>query len=159
MEPVEMRVDELLLRPWRLNDADAVHRACQDPVLQRWSSGLPASFPFAAAVQFVTEAAPAALADGTALLLAIVDDDSGEVLGSTDLRALNTQDHTAELGYWSAPWARGRRVTERASRALLNWGFEVLHAGPATLRAPTDPQATNVHPRPLPGSRACRHAR
>jgi RimJ/RimL family protein N-acetyltransferase len=144
MEPVEMRVDELLLRPWRLDDADAVHRACQDPVLQHWSSGLPAPFPFAAAVQFVTEAAPAALADGTALLLAIVDDDSGEVLGSTDLRALNTQDHTAELGYWSAPWARGHRVTERASRALLNWGFEKLGLARVDWRATVGNHASRI---------------
>lgn len=135
MEPVEIRVDELLLRPWRRDDADAVYRACQDPILQHWSSGLSAPFPFAEAAEFVAEAAPAALAEGTALLLAIVDDDTGEVLGSTDLRAINTRDHTAELGYWSAPWARGRRVTERASRALLGWGFEELGLVRADWRA------------------------
>ena len=28
----------LLLRPWRPDDADAVHRACQDPDIQRWTT-------------------------------------------------------------------------------------------------------------------------
>ena len=38
MDPVEITADGLLLRPWRAVDADAVHRACQDPDIQRWTS-------------------------------------------------------------------------------------------------------------------------
>ena len=144
MEPVEIRVDELLLRPWRLDDAAAVHRACQDPILQHWSSRLPAPFPLTEAVRFVGEAAPAALADGTALFLAIVADGSGEVLGNTDLRGIDLRARTAELAYWSAPWARGRRVTERASRALLRWGFEELGLARVDWRATVGNHASRL---------------
>jgi RimJ/RimL family protein N-acetyltransferase len=117
VEAVEISAGDLRLRPWRPADAPAVERACQDPGLRPWAGE---------ARHFVTELAPAMLADGTAVPLGIFDARSGELLGSSDLRALDPRHKTAELGYWSAPWARGRRVTERASRALLSWGFERL---------------------------------
>jgi len=37
VETVEIRAGELLLRRWRRTDAEAVTRACQDPVLLRWA--------------------------------------------------------------------------------------------------------------------------
>ncbi len=144
MKPVEIRVDELLLRPCRPDDAPAQHRACQDPILQHWTSGLPVPFPLTEAVRFVGEAAPAALADGTALFLAIVDHATGEVLGNTDLRGIDVGARTAELAYWSAPWARGRRVTERASRALLRWGFDELGLARVDWRATVGNHASRL---------------
>jgi RimJ/RimL family protein N-acetyltransferase len=117
VEAVEISAGDLRLRPWRRTDAAAVERACQDPGLRPWAGE---------ARHFVTHLAPAMLADDTAVPLGIFDARSGDLLGSSDLRALDLHQKSAELGYWSAPWARGRRVTERASRALLSWGFERL---------------------------------
>jgi hypothetical protein len=33
VEPVEIRPDDVLPRPWRPSDTDAVHRALQDPMI------------------------------------------------------------------------------------------------------------------------------
>lgn len=123
VKDVQLTVDDLLLRPWRPADADAVYRACQDPVLQRWSVSLPVPYPREAARAFVGELAPRLLADGTGLNLGIFDAGTGDLLGSTALNGIRQDHRSAELGYWSAPAARGRRVTERASRALLRHGF------------------------------------
>src|SRR5688500_11707674 len=101
-----MRTDELLLRAWRPADATAVHRACQDPGLASWSH-LSTPFPMADAERFVADMADL-LAAGTAIPMAIFDGDL--LLGSVDLRGLDPTAKIAELGYWSAPWARGRRV-------------------------------------------------
>ena len=117
MDPVEIRTDTLLLRPWRPADATAVVRACQDPSLRHWGDG---------AALFVSEIAPRLLADDEAIILGVFRPGDGELLGSVDLRALDLRQRTAELGYWTAPWARGHRVAERASRALLTWAFEHL---------------------------------
>jgi RimJ/RimL family protein N-acetyltransferase len=117
VEAVEISADDLRLRPWRRTDVAAVQRACEDPSLRPWAGE---------AARFVEEIAPGMLAAGTAVPLGIFDARSGDLLGSTDLRSIDLRQRTAELGYWSAPWARGRRVTERASRALLRWGFERL---------------------------------
>jgi RimJ/RimL family protein N-acetyltransferase len=117
VDAVEISAGDLRLRPWRPADAAAVVRACQDPDLAPWAGE---------AAHFVRELAPAMLAGDTAVPLGIFDARTGDLLGSADLRALDLRHKTAELGYWSAPWARGARVTERASRALLTWGFERL---------------------------------
>jgi RimJ/RimL family protein N-acetyltransferase len=106
VHPPPLTVDELVLRPWAPGDAEAVCRACQDPLLHRWLSGLPWPYRSSDAAAFVGERAPRLLAAGTAL------------------NSINRAAGTAELGYWSAPWARGRRSAERAARALLTWAFD-----------------------------------
>jgi hypothetical protein len=73
------------------------------------------------------------LADGTALHLGVYAGD--ELAGSVALNALDRAAGTAEIGYWSAPWARGRRVTERAGRALLEWAFVCAGSSGAPSRA------------------------
>jgi RimJ/RimL family protein N-acetyltransferase len=118
---VRIRTDELLLRPWSPRDAEAVFRACQDPVLHRWLTGLPRPYRIADAAAFVGELAPRLLADGDAVHLGVFAGD--ELAGSVALNSIDRTAGTAELGYWSAPWARGHRVTERAGRALLEWAF------------------------------------
>jgi RimJ/RimL family protein N-acetyltransferase len=122
VEALEIRTDELLLRAWRATDAEAVHQACQDPVLASWSH-LPAPFPMADAERFVADMTGLLAAD-KAVPMAIFA--GGRLVGSVDLRGLDPKAKIAELGYWSAPWARGRRVTERAARALLTWAFQTL---------------------------------
>ena len=63
-----VRTDRLTLRPYRQDDVDAVHRACQDPDTQRW---LPIPSPYTRddAVEFVTVTARA---EKTGLLLSLI---------------------------------------------------------------------------------------
>jgi RimJ/RimL family protein N-acetyltransferase len=121
MDPVELTDDELTLRCWRPDDAPAVYRACQDPDIQRWTT-VPSPYAETDAVRFVT-GAPAAWADGSVAAFGVFDAASGELLGS---QGLDLAGGAAELGYWTAPWARGRGVTERAGRLVLAWAFDAL---------------------------------
>src|SRR4051812_2240868 len=110
MEPVEIRTDRLLLRPWQPGDAPAVLHACTDPLVQAWTSGLPSPYTAESARQYVEELAPSAWTAGTAYAFAVTDRGTGEVLANVALRP-SPAHRTHDVGYWAAPAGRGRGVT------------------------------------------------
>ncbi|MFG2051238.1 GNAT family N-acetyltransferase [Micromonospora sp. NPDC048935] len=121
---MEITEDGVLLRPWRDSDADAVHNACQDPDIQRWTT-VPRPYLPEHALGFVTEMSGTAWAQGTGAPFAVCDPATGELLGSCGLISID-RDGTGEVGYWAAPWARGRGVMVRATRAVARWSFDTL---------------------------------
>jgi len=125
MEPVELRENGLLLRPWSPDDAEAVFRACQDPLIQHWTS-LPRPYLLDHAAQFVTTQAPQAWHAGTGAPFAVVDPGTGELLGACGLTDIDRARGDAEIGYWTAPSGRDRGVATGAARAVARFGLAVL---------------------------------
>jgi RimJ/RimL family protein N-acetyltransferase len=121
----EITAPGLVLRQWRADDADAVYQACQDPAIQLWTR-VPSPYEREHAQHFVTELAPKAWADGTGTHFAVTDARTGELLGSCGLVSIDRVLRSAEVGYWTAPWARGRGVAVGATRAVCRWAFEAL---------------------------------
>ena len=115
----------VLLRAWTAEDADAVYRACQDPDIQRWTA-VPQPYRREDAVEFVTTFTKRAWSEGSAAPFAIVEPAGGEVLGSCTLMIHDRELGLAELGYWTAPWARGRAVATDAARGVCRWALETL---------------------------------
>lgn len=118
---VELTGPRLLLRNWRVEDAEAVHAAAQDRSLHEFLA-LPDPYTAADAREFVTGIAPRGRADGTTLGCAVVERGSGRLVGSA---ALHLQASTAdgEIGYWVAADARGHGYAAEATRLLVDWGF------------------------------------
>ncbi|MDG4817615.1 GNAT family N-acetyltransferase [Micromonospora sp. WMMD956] len=125
VEPVELTEDGLLLRPWRTADADAVHRACQDPDIQRWTT-VPRPYLPEHARAFVGEISAGDWRAGTRAPFAVCDAATGELLASCGLVSVDRTTDSGEVGYWVAPWARGRGVATRATRAVARWAFDAL---------------------------------
>jgi RimJ/RimL family protein N-acetyltransferase len=112
-----VRTDRLVLRPYRRDDVDAVHRACQDDEAQRWLP-LPSPYTRDDAVEFVTATTVTAREEKTGLLNAVEAD--GEFVGSAGLHFPKSLLGPG-VGYWIAPWARGRGYAAEAADALAQW--------------------------------------
>lgn len=113
------------LRAWTTADAPDVARACDDPVSARWLP-MPTPYTEADAEQWLSGTVAAGWAAGSACTMAATDAVTGEVLGCVNLMLRNRSAGRAEIGYWTAPWARGRGVASRGAALLAEWGLEHL---------------------------------
>jgi RimJ/RimL family protein N-acetyltransferase len=128
MEPTTLTTDRLLLRPMRPEDTDAVHAACQDPEIPRWTS-VPSPYTIEHAADFVGTVGPNGWRDDTLYNFGAFTRDSGVLVGSIGLVRLTllpAPGHQAELGYWTVKEQRGKGYTVEAGRAVCGWAFEEL---------------------------------
>ena len=102
MDYVTLDAGDLLLRPWRDDDIEAVYRACQDPDIQRWTT-IPSPYGREDAAWFVSTC-PDRWRSGTASFAA-VDAESGSLLGSFGLEGVE-HEQGPEIGFWVAADAR-----------------------------------------------------
>ncbi|MEV0262263.1 GNAT family protein [Streptomyces sp. NPDC050617] len=128
MEPVTLATDRLVLRPLTPADAAAVHAACQDPEISRWTS-VPSPYTREDAEDFVGRASPAGWRDDSDYTLGVFRADDGVLVGAmalVRLARLAAPEHQAEIGYWTAKEQRGRGYTAEAAREMIRWAFEDL---------------------------------
>ena len=125
MEAVELREGGLLLRPWRPDDAEAVYQACQDPLIPRWTT-VPSPYLREHAEDFVGTVSPQEWTQGSGAAFGVFDAATGQLLGANGLVSLDLDAKVAEVGFWVAPWARGRRVATEATRAVARWALTTL---------------------------------
>jgi RimJ/RimL family protein N-acetyltransferase len=118
-----IRATGVVLRPPRLSDADDIAAACVDPAIQRYVPVVPSPYTRADAVNYVTEGRAAMRAAG-GMALIVADPETDRVIGSTGLHHIWRRDGLAEVGYWVAPWARGRGVATAATAALTDWAHK-----------------------------------
>jgi RimJ/RimL family protein N-acetyltransferase len=129
----ELRDEEIVLRGWRVDDADAIVQACQDPEIAYWIPFIPRPYTRADAEEYLA----ACLESGEERRpFAIVDAASDALLGSIDM-GVNSLGYRGHVGYWVVAEARGRGVCTRALRLLSRWALEDL--GLQRLELITDP--------------------
>lgn len=124
-----LRDDAVLLRPWTQDDVDDAWRATQDPLIARFTR-IPPNQSVDDVRRFIAAHEPARRA-GEGLELAIADAETGAFLGAVGLLRLEWDERRGEIGYYVAPWARGRGVAGRAVMLLSRWAL--THAGLARL--------------------------
>jgi RimJ/RimL family protein N-acetyltransferase len=122
MEPFELPVGPVLLRPWRAADADATWAALRDPEILRWNSSGSASRE--AVARFLR--ARADWSGGDHASWAVVDPATDELLGSVSLHSIDPEQGDAEIGYWTVSAARGRGVAPMVVDAVCRWAFATL---------------------------------
>jgi RimJ/RimL family protein N-acetyltransferase len=123
----------VVVRPLADSDVGDLVVACNDPLVRRFVT-LPDPYTEVAARAFVSGHAPAVAAAG-GLEGAVADPETGRLVGTVAVRALGRG--CGEVGYWTAPWWRGRGAATAATRAVTGWAF--AH-GFARLELLTDPE-------------------
>lgn len=117
MEPVVLSTERLLLSMPTAADIDAIHVACQDAEMQRFTT-LPSPYARKDAEEFIPRVAQEWAGD-TAQTWAIRD--GTELAGMIGLYRIGNG--AAELGFWVAAAARGRGLLTEAAKAVVDWGF------------------------------------
>lgn len=112
--------DAVVLRPFTEDDVPAVTEAAGDALTQQW---LPLPNPYSEehAREFCTTFSRQVLDTGNGLARAI--DVDGRLAGAIDLKHTDWRGLVTEIGYWSAPWARGRGFQTEAVVALSRWAL------------------------------------
>ncbi len=123
------------LRVWTEADLGPANRATQDPRIHHFT-GVPSS-PTPEQTRAFFDAQRSLREAGSELTLAIADSRDDSFLGTISLLRFEWQARRAEIGYWVAPWARGRGVATSAVRLLSRWALREL--GLARLALHTHP--------------------
>ncbi|MFE0845942.1 GNAT family N-acetyltransferase [Streptomyces rochei] len=113
--------DGLLLRPWRAEDAPAVHAAFQDPVMHQWH--IRAADSEEEVRGWISEWQRGWEAERD-VQWAVADAADDRLLGRVALRQVQLGDGVAEVAYWTTAAARGRGVAARATGALSRWALD-----------------------------------
>jgi RimJ/RimL family protein N-acetyltransferase len=127
---MELRDDDLVLRPWSEEDIPALVSACNDSEITRWIPVIPSPYTEDDARAFVRGELESVPEHSYAITV------DGVVAGAIGM-SVNSMNYRGRIGYWVAAHARGRGVCTRALRLLSRWALEEL--GLQRLDLITDP--------------------
>ena len=119
MDPVELDVGALRLRPWREDDADVVLAVQQDAAIRLWAGGVTSREEAVALLRRL-------MGQEGRVSWAVTDAVTGELLGSVSVHSIKPAQGNAQIGYWTVPAARGRAVAARAVDAACRWAFATV---------------------------------
>ncbi len=112
----------MLLRPWRDSDVPQMVEACQDPEIPLWTA-VPDPYTEDDARAWVRGEIGSGEPPGDRVSFAVSDpDDDARLTAAMSIQRI-FRGHSGEIGYWTAPWARGRGVMTSAVRLLARWAF------------------------------------
>jgi RimJ/RimL family protein N-acetyltransferase len=112
----------VMLRRWREGDIPQLVEACKDPEIPRWTA-VPYPYTVADARSWVRGDPLPGEPPGDRLSCAVAaSDDDARLLAAIGMQRI-FHGRTGEIGYWTAPWARGRGVMTNAVRLLARWTF------------------------------------
>jgi RimJ/RimL family protein N-acetyltransferase len=116
---VELRTERLLLRPPAPADVPALAATGADPVTQAMT-GVPRGYSQADARAFI-DLAERMRSRGHGAAWAVEELVGGRFVANVDVRDTDWSNGTAEVGYMTAPWARGNGYAGEAVRAVAGW--------------------------------------
>lgn len=109
--------ENLVLRPWTLNDVSVVVEAYQDPAIMQWHGKTLTAEEAKTWVLHWADRWNSESGAGWAVTR------EREVLGQISLRRVDLTNGSGELSYWVLPQGRGAGVAAKALNELSMWAF------------------------------------
>ena len=122
--PPQLSDGNVRLRRLRAADKAAVVKACNDGLIERFCYRVPYPYHESDFVEFLAYNEHFWPSDLIANWT-VVDARSDELLAMISLDVVAVR-QAGEIGYWCAPWARGRGVMSAAVRLVRDWAFDEL---------------------------------
>ena len=115
------------IRPWAMDDADALHRLVQASRagLSPWLAWCRDGYARADADAWIAHSTQA-WAARSAFPFAVVDQDDGTLVGGAGLDQLDPARRGANLGYWTGSAFTGRGIAREAARQAARFGFDEI---------------------------------
>ena len=121
-QPILRVADQLVLRPWRLGDVDAVVAAYADREIQQWNLQ---TLDTSEAETWIRKW-DKTWATETEACWAITAASSGSILGRVALRDIRLAAGLAQITYWILPAARGHGTASAAALEISRWALDDL---------------------------------
>ncbi|MFC8505282.1 GNAT family N-acetyltransferase [Streptomyces sp. NPDC057411] len=123
MEPITLTTERLRLRSFTPQDLAAVHAACQDPAIQRWTV-VPSPYTHEDAGFFVNRLVPEGWSTDREYAFAVEPVQGGPLIAALGLTSRG--EGVREVGFWMAAEHRGHGYMTEAVRAAAHWAFTAL---------------------------------
>ncbi|MFJ9077006.1 GNAT family N-acetyltransferase [Streptomyces sp. NPDC102278] len=127
---VTISTDRLVLRPFEVDDVSALVEMMNDEHVIAWS-GAPHPYTRAHGHRWAIRESHAERTEGRGIVLAVTEFLTHRLVGFVRLTNTDWRTFTTEVGYVTAPWARGEGYAGEAVLAVAQWlfrdrGFERL---------------------------------
>ncbi|WP_405425998.1 GNAT family N-acetyltransferase [Streptomyces erythrochromogenes] len=127
---VTISTERLVLRPFEEEDVTALAEMMNDENITAWTSA-PYPYTQADAHAWATRDSHAERTEGRGIVLAVTEFLTHRLVGIVHLRNTNWRTRATEVGYVTAPWARGEGYASESVLAVAQWlfreqGFERL---------------------------------
>jgi RimJ/RimL family protein N-acetyltransferase len=116
----------LVLRPFEEGDLDALHRMHSDAEVARWLYNEPRTREESRDLLGRKIAGDRFRAEDDWLSAAVIERETGEVVGDMALHWVSRQHRTGEIGFIFDPVFQGRGYATEAARPFLGFGFEEM---------------------------------
>ncbi|GGQ03211.1 GNAT family N-acetyltransferase [Streptomyces mutabilis] len=119
MEPVTLTTDRLVLRTVGAQDTGAVHAACQDTDIQRWTT-IPSPYLHEHARSFTEQMVPDGWANASMFTFGLFLP-AGDLVGMLGITMISLG--VGEIGFWGSKEHRGHGYVTEAAVGASHWAF------------------------------------
>ncbi|MFE9254930.1 GNAT family N-acetyltransferase [Streptomyces sp. NPDC006879] len=138
---ISISTDRLVLRPFEESDVMALTEMMNDELITTWTA-VPHPFTREDARRWVTHQAPAERSQGRGIVFAVTEFLTQRLVGIVHLRNTDWRCRNTEVGYVTAPWARGEGYAGESLLAVAQWLFDDQQFERLELRTAADNTAS-----------------